>query len=916
MATSAVTAKTPTSHPFLPLPAHTLQELFDRAPQPQLVILPDDPAFTIAAASDAYLQLTQTTRGNLLGKSVFAAFPDNPGNPMASGVRNLRASLQRVISTQAPDRLPVQRYDVERPAEKGGGFEERYWNSLNTPILGSDGKVAYIFHSVEEITELIVAERKAQRAMQDLKLLHPSAAYLAEQRLRQAERAGRVGSFEWFLKEQRAICSPELEALYGLPEGTFEEGFESWSKSVYQEDAQRVIFELESCMAQHLSECGYEFRVVLPNGHLRWLRGQAQLFYDAAGQPERMIGVNIDIDAEKQAQAHLRENEQRLRAIFDGTYEYIGLLAPDGTLLEANRASLEFANNKRDQVVGRRFWDTPWFSGTPGASEKVQNAIARAAAGEFVRFAATLRRPSGECPTFDISLHPIHNEKGEVVLIVPEGRNITEHEKSKERLQQQWQVFDTALSHTPDHIYIFDTQGRFTYANRALLSRWGKTLEEALGKNFFELGYPVDLAERVHRQIRQLVESKQAVRDHAVFAVASGEIRHFDYLFVPVIAADGSVEAVAGSTRDVTDRERMEKALADSEQNLQRVIAQAPVAIAVLRGRDFSVEMANSNLQELLPGRSIVGLPAAEVVPELSQDIWDAFHRVFNTGEPFIADEWHIRYDPTQIGQLQDHWFNVALNPLLDQSGVVSGIIAVITNVTASVLARKELERVNHELEEFSYVASHDLQEPLRIVNLYSQLLLKALPMEDPTINHYAGVVRQGVHRMERLLKDLLTFSRTVHSDAPVTGIADLTSSLALALSVLKTQIDDARASISAGLLPQVRGDTQQLSHVFQNVLSNALKYRKSEQPAEIQIWAEPHGTDWIISVKDNGIGFEPQYSERIFGLFKRLHRDEYPGTGLGLAICRRIVARYGGRIWAESKLGEGAVFKLCLPAQ
>ena len=144
--------------------------------------------------------------------------------------------------------------------------------------------------------------------------------------------------------------------------------------------------------------------------------------------------------------------------------------------------------------------------------------------------------------------------------------------------------------------------------------------------------------------------------------------------------------------------------------------------------------------------------------------------------------------------------------------------------------------------------------------------------------------------------------------------MADLEASLAEATSILKTRIEETGAIIRTSPLPSVRGDTLQMAHVFQNVLSNALKYRKKDSTPEIHISAAQDRDHWIVSVRDNGIGFEQQYSERIFGLFKRLYKDEYPGTGLGLAICKRIVERYGGRMWAQGRPGDGATFYFSLP--
>lgn len=225
----------------------------------------------------------------------------------------------------------------------------------------------------------------------------------------------------------------------------------------------------------------------------------------------------------------------------------------------------------------------------------------------------------------------------------------------------------------------------------------------------------------------------------------------------------------------------------------------------------------------------------------------------------------------------------------------------------------EELTKANRELEEFAYVASHDLKEPLRMINIYTQLLLRDFAGENKNAQKYADVIHKGVGRMERLLQDLLSFSRTIHFDNLVVDKADLSKSLAQALSILNGRIEENTATIRFNHLPTVGGDETQLAQVFQNLLSNALKYRKAETPPQITITAELQDTEWVVSVIDNGIGFEQQYAERIFGLFKRLHKDDYPGTGLGLAICQRIIERCGGRMWAEGKPGEGATFYFSL---
>jgi light-regulated signal transduction histidine kinase (bacteriophytochrome) len=223
------------------------------------------------------------------------------------------------------------------------------------------------------------------------------------------------------------------------------------------------------------------------------------------------------------------------------------------------------------------------------------------------------------------------------------------------------------------------------------------------------------------------------------------------------------------------------------------------------------------------------------------------------------------------------------------------------------------LTRKNRELEEFAYVVSHDLQEPLRTINIYTQLFLRrAEDLVDGQFRDYASFIQNGVNRMDRLIHDLLSYSRTVHADgAP--GRASAGAALQAALEGLRPLIDDTASVITAEPLPLVEADESQLVQVFQNILSNAIKYRKSGEPARVHISATVKDDTCTIAIRDEGIGFHPEYSTRIFGLFKRLHRDQYPGTGLGLAICKRIIERYGGTIRAESEAGVGSTFYFTL---
>ncbi len=730
----------------------------------------------------------------------------------------------------------------------------------------------------------------------------------SEQRLRLSQRAARIGSFELLINQNCILWSPELKALYGLPEVASKGSLEDWAKLVVPGDVESVAVILGACTAQQQSECSYDFRAILPDGNVRWLRGRAQFAYDSAGAPLRMIGVNIDIHAQKAAEEALRESEQMLRGIFDSTYECIGLISPDGILLEANRAALTIAGRTREEVVGRPFWEGPLFTATPGASQRLHDAVMRAAAGEALRFEISLRCPSGEYRTFDLSLHPVINEAGQVMLIVPECHDITERKMMEDRLREQWEIFDTALSNTPDLTYTFDPEGRFTYANQQLCKVSQRPLNATVGRTVAELGYPAELANRIAGQIRQVVETGQGLRDETAFRLPSGVVRDYEYIYAPVIGEDGEVKAIAGSTRDVTDRKRVEEQLRKSEGEFRQLIDALP-QLVWSSSPDGIDDLYNKQWFEYtgLKPHDMQGNSWSLIHPD---DVPEAQHRwrhSLSTGEPYEMEYRCRRFDGVY------RWFLVRAQAIRNERGGIIRWFGTRTDIHGKKESENALRKAHRELEEFSYVASHDLQEPLRMVNIYTQLMLKQLGPEAGAVGHYAGFVRQGVKRMETLLADLLTFSRAVHTEAPA-GVADLAASLEEAMAVLRRRIEENGAVISAGPLPATIGETEQLAHVFQNLLSNALKYRKAECAPQIRISASRAGDTWTIGVEDNGIGFEPQYAERIFGLFKRLHKDEYPGTGLGLAICQRIVERYGGRMWAEGRPGEGSTFFFSLP--
>jgi signal transduction histidine kinase len=291
---------------------------------------------------------------------------------------------------------------------------------------------------------------------------------------------------------------------------------------------------------------------------------------------------------------------------------------------------------------------------------------------------------------------------------------------------------------------------------------------------------------------------------------------------------------------------------------------------------------------------------AARLQKSISGPITDLTHLAEDVSHDKNFSLRAVKKNNDELGQLVDR-FNEMLSEIQKRE-------------EALVRSNDALTRSNRDLEQFAYVASHDLQEPLRMVISYVDLLADRWKnQEDSECKEYMGFVTEGARRSRQLIDDLLEYSR-VRNEGKVIDV-DLNQVLDKAIANVKFAIEESRAVVTRDALPTVTADAIKLTQVFQNLIANAIKFRKKEEAPKIHVSAKKGRNEWILGVSDNGIGIDPVYSDKIFVIFKRLHtREHYPGTGIGLAICKRIVEQHEGRIWVESKDGHGATFYFTIP--
>jgi PAS domain S-box-containing protein len=540
--------------------------------------------------------------------------------------------------------------------------------------------------------------------------------------------------------------------------------------------------------------------------------------------------------------------------------------------------------------------------------------------------------------------------------------------RGSEELPAQMHLAQELIEALPVPVFFKARDGRYLGVNRAWEEFFGIARDEFLGKTVHEL-YPQSpgVAERHFAMDLELWNNPGSQRYETPVTVRGGRVRHTIYCKATFTGADGKVAGLIGTILDITERKQAEQREAIGHA-ATRLIAEADTLSDAIRGivrvmceqlgwvcgAHWSLQPGGKTLKRaetwtngdpaigafLDATRGMVYSPAqsglVRRVLATGESVWIpdvATEKEFLRAQSAAAAGLHGAFAmPVLIGSEVRGVIEFYSNEVSRLDDWLLQLGTSVGNQIGQLMARRQAEaglreaheelsrraqdlaRSNAELEQFAYVASHDLQEPLRMVSSYTQLLLRRYSkLFDDDAKEFMGYIVDGAARMKQLIEDLLAYSR-VGTRGREPEPTDARAALDQALANLRAAIESTGATVTHDALPTVRADASQLAQLFQNLVGNALKFRAAEAP-RIHVGAREQADEVVLSVRDNGIGIDPQYFERIFVIFQRLHsKAEYDGTGIGLAICKKIVDRHGGRIWVESQPGQGSTFYCTLP--
>lgn len=853
------------------------------------------------------------------------------GLPLFEAMPQLRERMEPVIKTIMAKGTTVQRTEIPTRIVRDGVEELAYFNATWTPFRDSEGHVAGVMAVGYDVTEQVLARQSIRQSEGRFR----AAIDAVQGILWTNDAAGRM------LGEQ-----PGWSLLTGQNREEYQNY--GWADAVHPEDAQPTIDAWEKAVRSRKTFI-HSHRVRRADGSWRHYAIRAIPMLDEQGEIAEWVGVHTDITEQQDAVRALEASETRFRTVFEQTPSAIGLLTGYDMIVEiANEMLLQFWG-KGASVIGLPLLEAlPEIEGQ-GIIELLRGVYENNAPFYANAFMAKLERGGvlEEC-YFDLAYTPALDERGKPSGVIVLAIEVTSQVAARKATEESEQRLRSVIESAPFPIGIYvGRELRIQFANRSIIEIFAKG-PDVVGKLYTEV-LPELEGTGIFEQLRSVIETGEPIhmRSQRVDLMVNGVMQenYFNYSFTPLYNTSGEIYAVMNTAADVSDVIRSKQKIEEAEASLRGAVELAELGtwevdlrtgsftysqrFADWIGKPSDAPSVENALSFTTPEyQKILADYLASVLAPGSDGLYDIEHPVVHqtSGEiRIIHAQGRIVNDETGTpvrlrGTAQD------ITPQRSQQEELERQVAERTFELAE--ANAQLTRSNEELAQYAYVASHDLQEPLRKIRVFSGMLEKQ-PDLSSISRELVGKVDAASQRMAMLIKDLLEFSRLLNSETLVRPV-NLTEVCKAVASDFELSIREKGATLTIGTMPCIEAVGLQMNQLFYNLLSNALKFSKADVPPRIEISSRPMMPDevsrhiasanpsWLyydITIKDNGIGFDTKYAEQIFEVFKRLHgRDIYPGSGIGLALCRRIAVNAHGYLYAESSPGAGATFHIILP--
>lgn len=914
------------------------RHLFEISPKAVIVLAPD---LKVINVSDEYLNLTMRRREEVVGHYIFEVFPDNPDDESAHS-EQVRASFLKVFETGEPDTLPVQKYDVMRPLEEGGGYEERYWRLVTFPVFDDQKKVCCIYHHVENITENILLEKKAiEQAKRNSELSALAEKIESERReaesaledtrlrLESALQAGEIGTWTWDVVNNRIVADKSLAMLFSVSDEDAKGGsLEKYTAAIHEDDRERIR-KLISDALQNSDSYRAEYRLVKPDDSIRWVVARGSILRDESGNPLQLPGVVIDITERKNSEEALIDSEQRLKFALEagrlGSYE---LDPSTGKMVCSERCLANFGLPPEEDFPFDKFLSMIH----PNDRERVNSSVAKALEDHSdYEVEYQIIRPDGETAWIFARGRGIYDESGKPLLMNGVTLDITSRRQTEEKLRVSDERFQLVTRATNDAIWDWNLQTNDVWWNDAVQTMFGYDSEqvEPTSAWWYEHIHPED-RERIVSGIHEVIDNGgENWSDEYRYLCADGGFKYvYDRGFA--IHRDGKPIRMLGAMQDITERRKIEEAFRQSQERLQLVLDSSKFGLWYC---DLPFDVLNwSDLT-----KNHFWLP-----PEATVTIED-FYNIIHTEDrektrasidKSIADRTHydVEYRTVNPQTNQVKWIRAIGRGFYDQNNDpyrFDGITIDISDdkqiqaereqlLWSEKTARAESEKANRMKDEFLATLSHELRTPLTSILGWSRMLRENQIPSDQ-FPRAIETIERNAKSQAQLIEDVLDVSRIISGKMRLdVRSVNLSSIIEAAIDAVKPAAEAKNIRFQKIIDQDVRvsGDSDRLQQIVWNLLSNAIKFTPKE--GRVQIKLERVNSHAEIVVSDNGIGIAAEDIPFIFERFRQSDSSttrQFGGLGLGLAIVRHLVELHGGTVEANSTgLNQGTTFTVGLP--